>query len=109
MPRGKKSCPKCNALVGPRLRVCECGYEFTFKQTVVEPEPTRQALRVPPRVPPQPRSDIVTVTDWKDLRAFMQQLRACFFRAGADKPVHTATLKHADGILHVEICSSIRR
>ena len=31
MPRGKKSCPSCNALLGARIKVCDCGYEFLPK------------------------------------------------------------------------------
>tara|TARA_Y100001973_G_scaffold93358_1_gene144117 strand:+ start:114 stop:557 length:444 start_codon:yes stop_codon:yes gene_type:complete len=31
MPRGKKSCPSCNALLGARTKVCDCGYEFLPK------------------------------------------------------------------------------
>ena len=29
--RGKKSCPKCGAVVGVRTQVCECGHQFSFK------------------------------------------------------------------------------
>lgn len=28
MPRGKKTCPKCNTEHGPRTHKCGCGYEF---------------------------------------------------------------------------------
>lgn len=28
MPRGKKTCPKCNAEHGPRTHKCGCGHEF---------------------------------------------------------------------------------
>ena len=28
MPRGKKTCPSCQALVGARASLCECGHKF---------------------------------------------------------------------------------
>ena len=31
MPRGKKTCPSCNALLGARVKVCDCGHEFVAK------------------------------------------------------------------------------
>tara|TARA_R110000765_G_scaffold213348_2_gene318447 strand:- start:1701 stop:2150 length:450 start_codon:yes stop_codon:yes gene_type:complete len=31
MPRGKKSCPSCNSLLGARTSVCDCGHKFTAK------------------------------------------------------------------------------
>jgi len=34
MPRGKKTCPKCNAEHGPRTHKCDCGHEF-FKASVL--------------------------------------------------------------------------
>ena len=32
VPRGKKSCPKCSKIVGVRLQICSCGYEFVAKK-----------------------------------------------------------------------------
>jgi hypothetical protein len=29
MPRGKKTCPSCNALVGARVGLCDCGHKFS--------------------------------------------------------------------------------
>jgi hypothetical protein len=31
MPKGKKICPQCQAALGVRTKVCECGHEFTIK------------------------------------------------------------------------------
>ena len=31
MPRGKKSCPSCDALLGARVKICDCGHEFLAK------------------------------------------------------------------------------
>ena len=32
VPRGKKKCPKCSEIVGVRLQICSCGYEFVAKK-----------------------------------------------------------------------------
>lgn len=41
MPRGKKTCPKCNAEHGPRTHKCGCGHEFFKADAAVaaSPEP----------------------------------------------------------------------
>ena len=31
MPRGKKSCPSCKALLGARTSLCDCGHKFVPK------------------------------------------------------------------------------
>jgi hypothetical protein len=31
MPRGKKTCPSCDSLLGVRTSVCDCGHIFTAK------------------------------------------------------------------------------
>lgn len=31
MPRGKKTCPECLTLTGPRTKICSCGHGFHFK------------------------------------------------------------------------------
>ena len=31
MPRGKKSCPSCNTLLGARVKICGCGHKFVAK------------------------------------------------------------------------------
>jgi hypothetical protein len=36
MPKGKKSCPKCNATHGPRKKVCDCGHVFIKDKKSVE-------------------------------------------------------------------------
>lgn len=77
MPRGKKSCPKCGALVGPRLRVCECGHEFAFKQ---KEAPSRLPPRIPPKATPLPQPDehgkrTVVVNDEPKLRQFITALK----------------------------------
>lgn len=39
MPRGKKTCPKCNAEHGPRTHKCGCGYEFFKAAPAVDASP----------------------------------------------------------------------
>lgn len=38
MPRGRKSCPKCNKQSGPRLKVCSCGYVFIDSKSQIPPK-----------------------------------------------------------------------
>jgi hypothetical protein len=33
MPKGKKICPQCQAELGVRTKVCECGHEFVIKSS----------------------------------------------------------------------------
>ena len=110
MPRGKKSCPKCNASVGPRLRVCECGHEFAFKQG----SPSR---RKPPAIPgrEKPREDlsddpstVVGVTDRDELREFIQQLQSCYDRSHANGGGYSAFLHHKTGKLEVDVCLEMK-
>ena len=37
MPRGQKSCPSCNSLLGVRTIVCDCGHNF-YPDLVVKPK-----------------------------------------------------------------------
>lgn len=47
MPRGRKVCPGCQALVGPRTRVCpECNFEFAPKGEAPSTEPGPQVDKV---------------------------------------------------------------
>lgn len=32
MPKGQKTCPKCNVNCGPRTKICECMYVFPAKE-----------------------------------------------------------------------------
>ena len=110
MPKGKKSCPKCNASVGPRLQVCECGYEFVFKQS-------SPLQREPPAIPgrEKPREDlsdnpsiVVGVTDRDDLRSFIQQLQSCYDRSNANGGGYSAFLSHKHGKLEIDVCLEMR-
>jgi hypothetical protein len=38
IPRGKKSCESCGVQVGPRTKVCKCGFQFTFTPKFLRPE-----------------------------------------------------------------------
>lgn len=47
MPRGKKTCPGCDAVVGVRTRTCECGHVFVPKSQIPKDSP-------PPAIPSPP-------------------------------------------------------
>src|SRR5262252_205654 len=51
--RGKKSCPKCGAVVGVRTQVCECGHQFSFKGKKTASKPASKPARKPQRSPVQ--------------------------------------------------------
>lgn len=43
MPRGQKTCGQCNKNVGPRTKICECGFVFPAKaKKVHEPKKKEQ-------------------------------------------------------------------
>lgn len=120
MPRGKKSCPKCNALVGPRLRVCACGHAFAFKSKAEVEAPLRPPPKLPRKDsrPPQVEkpfenlSDdlpkVIVVTDRDEVRAFIQQLKSCYDRSNANGGGYAAFLHHKTGKLQVDVCLEMR-
>ena len=121
MPRGKKSCPQCKVLVGPRLKVCQCGFEFTFKQKVEPRPPVRLPPRVPPKIPPKvepsdeatpsndpPEKIQVTITDRDELKQFIAQLKSCYARSDYNGGGYAAFLHHKQGVLQVDVCLEMR-
>jgi len=102
MPRGGKICPQCSKVVGPRLRVCECGFAFPMKSAPSPAAPSgppplgkssvisgpppirhRKAKALPPaplvvepaQTEPPPTGTIdVTISDPQDLDAFIDGL-----------------------------------
>lgn len=81
MPRGFKICPNCQKQVGPRTRVCECDYEFAFKQGKAPKRP-RKALRLPADKEPfaslsENPSEVVGIDDRDALASLIEQLQAC--------------------------------
>ena len=117
MPRGKKSCPKCNAFVGPRLKVCACGYEFEFKQKAESRPPVRLPPKIPSKVEPSedatPSADLpekisVTITDRDELKQFIAQLKSCYTRSDHNGGGYAAFLHHKQGVLQVDVCLQMR-
>ncbi len=131
MPRGKKTCPDCEASVGPRLKVCECGYEFTFKQTKAkDPVPPMPMVprsspprRTPPRRSPPTRKSTPPVAEQKGpvskcpirirdkamLDDFIEELKSCRADSTRNGGCYSAFLHHNAGIIQVEIQLVVKR
>lgn len=104
--RGKKQCPQCGALVGPRLAVCQCGHEFTFKagKTPIH----RKAKAIPSEKPHENLtdnpSDIIGVDDREALDSFIEQLQACRGDSNRTGGCYSAFLHCKGGhIIQVEV------
>ena len=56
MPRGSKTCPKCNTSTGPRTFKCpQCGYDYPVKgNIVIVPTPTSVPVPTEPATAPEP-------------------------------------------------------
>ena len=112
MPRGKKSCPKCHASVGPRLRVCECGYEFAFKAKPDPPRPLPPTIppKVAPTETPADTSGVtaVTITDRGKLGSFIKDLKSCYERSDYNGGGYATYLHHKHGTLRVDVCLMMR-
>ena len=44
MPRGKKQCPSCEALLGVRTSTCDCGYVFPEKKKDDKPKINKKEI-----------------------------------------------------------------
>ncbi len=114
MPRGKKICPECNAAVGPRLAVCECGYAFTFK-TGKAPKAQRvrtAELAVPGEKPAELTvnpSEVVGLSDPGTLDSFIKQIKACREDSARNGGCYSCFLHHKQGILQIEIQLKVAR
>ena len=110
MPKGKKSCPKCYKLCGPRLAKCECGHEFEF-QPGRAPKRKRTALSLPVEKPFEALTEnppeVVGISDREALDSFIQQLRDCRDRSDHEGGCYSAFLHHKHGDLQVEVWLSI--
>ncbi len=81
MARGHKTCPECNAQVGPRTKKCSCGHEFVFKPGKA-PRAKRGRLELPQVEKPfealtETPSEVVGIDDREALDSFIEQLQAC--------------------------------
>lgn len=112
MPRGKKTCPKCQAEVGPRLAVCECGHEFEFKHGKA-PRAKRERLAMPQiekpfeALTPDP-SEVVGVCDREALDSFIEQLQTCRDDSLGNGGCYSAFLHCKGGhVIQVEVWLSV--
>ena len=104
MPRGKKSCPECQALVGPRLRVCECGFEFVFKPGKAPKKPrVKLSLDKPHEKLTENPSEVVGISDRDALDSFIEQLKDCRNSSSRAGGCYTSFLHHKQGTLAVEV------
>lgn len=120
MPRGKKSCPECHGMCGPRLRICTCGHEFAFKQKVKSRPPVQLSPRIPPKIPAKvtlrsddttPSNDppkVIVVIDRDEVQEFLQQLKSCYDRSHHNGGGYSAFLHHKTGTLQVDVCLKMR-
>ena len=44
MPRGKKQCPNCQALLGVRTSMCDCGYVFSNQKKKEKPKINKREI-----------------------------------------------------------------
>ncbi len=108
MPKGRKLCPECQAYVGPRLAVCECGFKFIFK-TGKAPKAQRvrtAELAVPSDKPTEPTvdpSEVVSVNDRESLDSFIAQIQSC--RDNARKGGVYSAFLHCKGghVIQIEV------
>jgi len=111
MPRGKKTCPECNAQVGPRLAVCECGFEFTFKHGK-SPKRSKAPKAIPVEKPFEALTEnpveVVGVKDRSELADFINQLQTCFKDSDRQGGCYSAFLHHQTGTLQVEVWFEMR-
>ena len=105
MPRGKKICPKCQAEVGPRLRVCDCGHEFPFKGKTTR---KRQSVEHPFEALTEKPSDVIGVADRGELKAFIGQLQTCYDDSNRSGGCYSAFLRHKKGTLQIEVWLEMR-
>ena len=109
MPRGLKICPECDASVGPRTKICECGHEFIVQS------PRKAPSRKPPRIPAKEPfknltegpGPVVGIRDRRELDLFIDQLRECQADSDRTGGSYSAFLRHQNGTLQVEVWLSL--
>lgn len=105
MPKGRKTCPDCDAEVGCRKKSCGCGYEFPIKSSggkrsvkqnqAVETDSTPVDQAVTP--------EIVCVNDEQAIDPFIAQLKDAAVGSKRTGGAYSAFLHHRDGTLQVEV------
>ena len=105
MARGKKTCPECQAEVGPRTAECECGYVFPFAKGKApkgrKPKPPQ--VEKPFEALTEDPSEVIGVTDREALDSFIDQLQTCRDESRNTGGVYSAFLHHRTGTLRVEV------
>lgn len=86
MPRGKKTCPKCNTEHGPRTHKCECGYDFFAAKSAVKNEAVKNEGVAPVKSagPITDRKQILSdvkskISSIEDRNAYIPQTPSAFF------------------------------
>lgn len=123
MPRGKKECPECGELLGPRTKECpKCEHKFAIKtggSSRRKPPPRRRAQ--PPR-PPEADADTpipvseqtpcetisdvrirVKLTSQDEAKAFLDQLRDAVAKALHGGGVYAAFLHCKTGVVEIDV------
>ena len=109
MPRGRKSCPECHALCGPRLATCECGHKFLFKagkapNTIGKPPKAKsEEVKEPFEKLTENPIEVIGVSDRQALDTFIEQLKACRDDSNRNCGCYSAFLRHKHGRLQVEV------
>lgn len=112
MTKGYKTCPGCQAEVGPRTRACKCGHEFEFKPGKA-PRTKRKRLQVPESEKPfealtEAPSEVVGVDDRGALDSFIEQLQTCRDDSLGNGGCYSAFLHCKGGhVIQVEIWLSV--
>lgn len=104
-----KICPECDAVVGPRLAVCECGHKFAFKQGKA-PKPKKTAPQLPrvEAVTENP-SEVVNISSRVDLRNFIDQLQHCYKDSSRNGGTYSAFLHCKGGhVVQVQVALTMR-
>ncbi len=114
MPRGKKTCPKCEALTGPRTAVCPCGHEFLFKPGKVPATRKAKAPR-PVRtdglsqgVTAEDIPEIIQMADREAVDSLIEQLKMCRTDADRNGGCFSTFLHHEHGTLQIEVWFPMR-
>jgi len=99
MPRGMKTCPRCEKQSGPRTKTCECGYVFIAdtkrKQTTQVEKPFEALSETPP--------EVVGIKDCEALDSFIRQLKSCRDDSRRTGGCYSAFLHSCNGVTRVEV------
>lgn len=94
--------------MGPRLRVCECGYEFTFKQGKAPKAKRKRVAELSQVEEPfealtENPSEIIGINNREALQSFIEQLQTCQKESDHTGGAYSAFLHHEHGTLQVQV------